>query len=188
MDSKSVLIDNDFLQKALEMNQEEEKILYILSELFCCLELSPVIHPLVREHEVIDTNITEKVLNNIIDTPTWQDIHQNNTDKKNYYTFLVMELYTKMFGTNLEMGEKDVFTYWRRRCSLGEIHALATCMLCECGMFLSDDKDSKKLQNIIEYYFSKRINVYTREEIKQIAKENDVRLSRKELQSFAHQT
>lgn len=187
VDSNSVAIDNDFLQKALEMQREEERIIYILSKLFQCIGHNPVIHPLVFQKEVMHNSITEKLFaQQIIGTPTWEEIHQNNEAKIQYYTYMLLELYNKFWGVPLDLGKSTVFTYWKREKSLGEIHSLAMCLLCNCGMFLSDDDDSQRISKLIESYFNKKIVVYTRENVSDIARNNGIELSRSDLRSFAH--
>lgn len=187
VDSKSVAIDNDFLQKSLEMHRDEERIIQILSALFACLEREPIIHPLVLQHEVLRTGLAEKIFaQHIIDCPVWEDIHQNDANKMLFYGVVVSELYYKLLGLKLDMGKETVFTYWKRGSNLGEIHSVAMCLLCGCGMFLSDDGDSQKLRQILQDYFNTNIAVYTRQDVSDIAREKAVGIPRSDLKSFAH--
>lgn len=189
VDSTSVVIDNDFLQKTFEMRQERKTIVSVLQEIFHMLGLNPVVHPLVFENEM-KTNriIADDVFENgIIKVPSWEDIHQNDDNQKQYYSFLICELYKKMFGEPLETGEKDVFSFWRATHSLGEIHSVSMCLLRDCKFFLSDDQDSKDLCSMIKNCFMKDIFVYNRSEIREKLRANGTALSRKELRSFTHQ-
>ena len=71
-------------------------------------------------------------------------------------------------------------------CSLGEIHSLSTCLLCGCGLFLSDDDDSQKIKYIIKQNFGVDIAVHNRQAVVDLLRENGTTLSRHERKSFAH--
>ena len=188
INANAAMIDNDFLDHATGMEVSCDDIARVLAEIFCELNVDPMIHPLVMQNEVLrDSAKIKTVLSqDIIKTPTLEDIHHNDPDRIAYYSFLVLELYKKLTGYELEMGEATVFTFWRRRISLGEIHSLSTCLLCGCGVFLSDDGDAQKIKDIIKERFATDIAVHNRQAIVTLLREKGTILSRKELRSFAH--
>lgn len=78
-----------------------------------------------------------------------------------------------------------VLSDWTAKENLGEIHAIAMCLLCGCVLFLSDDKDSKKLWKLIEGQMPNALNVYNRAEfMEQFG--TLAGLSRAEKKSLAH--
>ena len=78
--------------------------------------------------------------------------------------FLVPELYNTLMGRRFP-EDKDVFTFWIRQNSLGEIHSVSMCLVSECAIFLSDDGDSKALKNIVNQRAMGAIEVFNRNEI-----------------------
>ena len=58
-----------------------------------------------------------------------------------------------------------MFTYWIAGKSLGEIHPVSMRLICGCGIFLSDDDDSKYLKRIVDEDMLGSIEVYDRKEI-----------------------
>lgn len=188
IDSASAMIDNDFLDHSVSMKASCEDVVRILSEIFLELGVDPMIHPLVMKHEVLnDSKRIKTVLSeNIIKLPAFEDIHHNDTNRKAYYSFLVSELYKKFTGYSLDFGENDVFSFWKKGHSLGEIHSLSTCLLCGCGVFLSDDGDSQILRNIIKQTFAVDIAVHNRKAVINLISEKGTNLSRSDRRSFSH--
>ena len=188
IDSNSAIIDNDFINGIVDMQQTEEEMIFIASDVFGELNLTPLIHPLVLKHEVrIDHCRTKRLLEeNVVKELTFKDIHNNDEAKKAYYSLIVFELYKKLTGESLNVGNKTVFDFWKKKQSLGEIHSLATCLLCGCGVFLSDDKDSKALKAIIEDTFLITIDVHSRQAVVALLREKKTSIPRKKLQSFSH--
>ena len=187
-DSNSAIIDNDFINGIVDMNQTEDDMVLIATDVFRELNVNPVVHPLVFKNEVqTDHPRTIRLFEeNVVKELTFEDIHDNDDAKKNYYSFIVLELYKKLNGENLDIGKKTVFDYWQKRHSLGEIHSLSTCLLCGCGLFLSDDKDSQRLKKIIEDTFLTKIDVHSRQVVVDLLREKGTSISRKKLQSFSH--
>lgn len=95
---------------------------------------------------------------------SFDDIFQGDEGKKAYYMFLVPELYNALMGRRFP-EDKDVFTFWIRQNSLGEIHSVSMCLVSECAIFLSDDGDSKALKNIVNQRAMGAIEVFNRNEI-----------------------
>lgn len=188
INSNSAIIDNDFLNHVIEMRKNDDEMILIVLNVFGELEIEPAIHPLVFEKEVLKSNCRIKRLfdENVINKLTFEDIHNNDQGKKAYYSFLVFELYKKLTGETLDTNGQTVFDFWRTMHSLGEIHSLATCLLCGCGVFLSDDKDSQILKRIIEETFLTTISVHNRQAVVALLREKGTSISRKNLQSFSH--
>ena len=167
IDERSAVVDTDFLNHIAEINRSKEDIVRIVNTIFVAISYSAVIHPLVYEHEIIkgieklDILFTQEV----IKRPTFEDVFLGDRGKQDYYAYLVPELYKKLTGEILDTGKQDVFTYWKRGMSLGEIHSVTMCLICECSVFLSDDSDSKKLKQIVEESVSGHINLYCRKEL-----------------------
>lgn len=188
INSNSAVIDNDFLSHAIEMKKSDDEVVEILSHIFYDLRVNPIMHPLVVKHEVLpnSTRINKIFSENIVGTPSFSDIHNNDTSKMAYYSILVLDLYKRLTGSTLDLGSETVYTFWRRNESLGEVHSLSTCLVCECGIFLSDDKDSQFLKNIIQEQYGKQIEVYNRQTVVDVLRDIGTTLSRKELRPFAH--
>ena len=188
INSNAAMIDNDFLDHVVSMNFNSTEIVRILSVVFSGLNVEPMIHPLVVQNEVlVDSTKISAVLNqDVIKLPTLEDIHENDPARIAYYSYLVLELYKKFTGYELEIGEATVFTFWKRRCSLGEIHSVSTCLLCGCGLFLSDDSDSQKIKNIIKQNFAVDIAVHNRRAVIELLREKGTTLSKHERKAFAH--
>ena len=73
------------------------------------------------------------------------------------------------------------------RSSLGEVHSVATCLTCGCGIFLSDDNDSKMLQRFIAEKSIGKISVYNRKELVDMhLDQGGTKLPRKVRQSLTH--
>lgn len=98
----------------------------------------------------------------------FDDIFQKDPGRKAYYILIARELYKALTGKTLNVDGDDVLSHWIYNSSLGEVHSLAMCLVCNCGIFLSDDKGSKKLQEYIRrsigHRFLVKLNVYNRTE------------------------
>ena len=61
------------------------------------------------------------------------------------------------------------------------------CATCDYGMFLSDDKDSKKLQNFLANKFRKQVRVYDRAEFfEKVQNETEVHIPSSQRHKLAH--
>ena len=165
--SNSAAIDADFLNHIVEIDRSAPEIAEILSKVLSGLGVVAIIHPLVLVREMILRRDRVDLLlsNDVINAPSFQDILQGDEAKTSYYEFLVRELYRKLTGNILETGSQDVFTYWIAGKSLGEVHSVSMCLICGCGIFLSDDNDSKYLKRIVDEDMLGSIEVYDRKEI-----------------------
>lgn len=189
IDNHSAAIDTDFIGHVIKMDRPIEEIARIWQEIFMTLEISAIIHPLVYKFEIDHENkkLSAFLGKGLIDKPSFDDILQKDESKKAYYKYLVLELYRLLTGDSLS-EDIDVFTYWCRQKSLGEVHSMSMCLICGCGMFMSDDGDSKNLSRIIKQQTLGEINVYNRKELIEKYKENGtVNLQRPDIRSFSHQ-
>lgn len=164
IDASCVCIDNDFLSHVAESKLTVEVVKSTLSTSFSILSRTAIIHPLVYSHEVmIDNPIIKSIFQDgIIVRPTMPDIIGEAEEKKEYYCYLVNELYASLHATPIPVS--DILTDWKRGSSLGEVHSLTLCVLTNCAMFLSDDAGSKQLKGIIEQKSLGRVEVYNRKE------------------------
>lgn len=160
-------VDADFIFHVAEIDRPPEQIAEILDRILEDLGLCAVVHPLVhgRELDMTKAAISTLFTQGIIRCLSFaEDIFQADAAKEAYYRFLVPELYRKLTGGVLP-DSIDVLTYWKRRSNLGEIHSVAMCLICQFGLFLSDDGDAKILKKIIEQQMLGRINIYNRQEV-----------------------
>lgn len=182
----TALVDNDFLEHIIEIKQSQEETADMLRRAFGSIGISAAMHPLVFEKELVpaqnrlfffDSGVIIKLI--------FSDCFDEDSAEETYYCWLVPELYKKFTGNELGATNKDVLTYWVRKKSLGEVHSMATCLVCGCGMFLSDDDDSKDLKRIIEREYSETIQVYNRKDFVEQMPEGTFK--RTERKRFAHQ-
>ena len=133
----------------------------------------------LRIDKLFDTKVLEKA--------EFEDIFQGNSAKRTYYLSLVKRLYRSLRGEDLPVSGEAILTYWIRQQSLGELHSVSMCLVCGCGVFLSDDGDSKALKKIIETQMLGSIEVYNRKEFfdKHLS-EGETKLGRKERRSLTH--
>lgn len=187
LDSSCALIDNDFLNHALEIKESEDKILELISLIFNVLDKTPTIHPWIASYELMSENkLVQKITESVITIATWNDIHGGDEISKRYYCTLFKELHKKIHGEDLSLVGNDVFTHCIRRQNLGELHNITACMFCGCNLILSDDEDSKRFKKIIQQTTTCNFNVYTRQEVAEIIRGRDGSPGRKALRVFAH--
>lgn len=181
----TALVDNDFLEHVVEINQSQEEKAEMLRRAFYSMSVSAAMHPLVFEKELVQAyNRLFFFDSGVITKLVFSDCFEEDSAKETYYCWLVPELYKKFMGKELGAVNKDVLTYWVRKESLGEVHSMATCLVCGCGMFLSDDRGSKVLKGIIEREFAETIRVYNRKDFVDQMPEGTFK--RAERKRFAH--
>ena len=163
-------IDNDFVMHLAEIdNWSKEEHLNYVRLMFEELGVSPIMHELVYANELYggpDTwvktkallffendNIKQKMLDSIADSQA----------KRNYYKMIFEEIYRDFRG-ELSPEIQDVFKDWKSNSSLGETHTVVMCFMLECGIFLSDDNDAKRMALIINRKRSFDLKVYNRRE------------------------
>lgn len=130
IDNNSAAVDNDFIAKVAQTRKSSMKHAQILLEIFRALNVQGVIHPLVYDKEVMQENpiVQSFFVEQVINRLGFEDIFQGDEDKRAYYMFLVPELYYALRGEQLPEGT-NVLTYWKRKCSLGEIHTVSMCLV-----------------------------------------------------------
>lgn len=167
LDYKTAAIDNDFINHVFESNLEDDKIVRMLTTVFAELGLTPVMHPLVYDKELMKdkTQIINLFQQGVVYKVTFGDIFQNTPAKEAYYSYLVKELYHYITGTSFPGTTDSVLTFWKTQHSMGEIHSISMCLVCGCGIFLSDDGDSKKIQSYVIRKSLGKIDVYNRTEL-----------------------
>ena len=166
IDSSTAVVDNDFIIHLVESRLDDDVLLNSIRRIFDDLGLTALIHPLVYEKELPRDNVRVKLMfrQSIIQKVQFADIFQNE-EQEEYYYFLVQELYHARTGNDFPASGKEIQVYWKRRDSLGEVHSISMCMVCGCGIFFSDDKDSKWLGNYIRNKAMGSITVYNRTEL-----------------------
>lgn len=185
MKNDTALVDNDFLDHVSEINRPQAEATQIIKKALAGLGVDVVMHPCVFHYELMETPLKKALFNEkIIKKLSFDEILLGDPDRKTYYSFLILELYNKLTGNKLDTGDKDVFTYWKRGASLGEVHSMTTCLICGYGLFLSDDRDSKILKNLIEQDYSESITVYNRSDV--ISNIPADVLKRNEARAFSH--
>lgn len=146
----AVAIDTDFFNHLVETDRDIKEIANAFQLALDELQIWAVIHPLVYSRELEHTLTERKTFlfkKQIIKLASFEDIFQGDEDKKAYYIQLIPDLYYRFTGTQLA-PDFDVLASWKASASLGEVHSVAMCLLCNCGIFLSDDEDSKDLANL----------------------------------------
>lgn len=163
-----VAIDNDFVMHLSEIDWEQEYLEKTIKTFFEELKITPVMHELVYDFELVSGAETEyktislvffnhglmkkKLFAEYLTTPI----------KEKYYEMILKEIYRDFKG-EFPPSIKDVFKDWKSHASLGETHSVTMCFMTQMDIFLSDDNDSKKLKNILETKKQFTLNVYNRE-------------------------
>ena len=166
LDNKCACVDTDFLIHVSETKCTPEETLKYLVIAFQKFERIGIAHPLVYENEMPKDHavVAEIFRAGIIQIIQWGDIFggDEGEERKQYYEYLVPQIFRKLTG--LDFPVRDIFNDWKRQCSLGEVHSISLCLVCECDLFLSDDSDSKRIQRLIKEDFGE-VRVLSREEI-----------------------
>lgn len=188
IDKNSAAVDNDFINKVAQIRTGTMLPEDMLREIFSALQIHGIMHPLVYEKELLKDRPGIKAIfdKNVVEYVSFNDIFQGDEGKKAYYMFLVPELYNALMGRKFPEN-KDVFTFWIRKNSLGEIHSVSMCLVSECAVFLSDDGDSKALKNIVNQRAMGAIEVFNRNEIVEKYQASGVNgLKRTDRKAFMH--
>lgn len=189
LDAHTAVVDNDFISHLMESKLDSTKLIAVLNIVFSDMGLTAVMHPLVYQNELMhdDARIELVFREKVIQKAEFSDIFQGNTSKKSYYIFLVTQLYRKLTGNTLQVSGDAVLSYWVRHNSLGEVHSISMCLVCQSGIFLSDDGDSKRLKNYVEQMSLGKIDVYNRTEFfEKHMNEGVNKLARSERRSLTH--
>lgn len=153
IDNSTAIVDNDFINHLAGSRIADDLLVCSLLVIFNSLSLVAAIHPLVYDKELFPQTDRIKLLfqKEVIRRLTFDDAFEQDSDKETYYCYLVAELYSYLNGYSLPVAGREVLNYWKRRESLGEVHSLSLCLVCDCGIFLSDDSDSKRLAEYINH-------------------------------------
>lgn len=186
----TAFVDTDFILHIAGIHKSDIEICCMLKTVLLRLEVFAAVHPLVYENELPKTNtIVNKFFEEeIIAKPTLQEIFKNNQEKTDYYAFVFSTLLSRFSGIHTVYDYETVKSYWKRGQSLGEIHSIAMCIVYNCGLFLSDDSDSKKILAQAQDICLPYLKVYNRKDIISVAQTEGYQLfsSRHERQAFAH--
>ena len=167
VDHTAAVFDTDFTNHIYDTKLAIEKIGEILCQLLRAMKLRGIMHPLVYKHEFVQLNGRTAALfeQEIIAVPALEDLFQQDEVRRTYYCdFLVPQLYRQMNGKSLP-PDWNILSSWNAGQNLGEIHSIAMCLICGCGIFLSDDSDAKKIRNLIAEQMPNSIQVYNRAEV-----------------------
>lgn len=152
LDENCACVDTDFLIHVAETKCAAIDLLKYLAIAFEKLGLCGVMHPLIYEKELpqdmpIIQQVFEDQIIQVVDLDSLFSV-EDGESKKAYYSLLVPELFKKLKGEKLPV--EDIFNEWKRKCSFGEVHSIALCLVFGCRLFLSDDSDSKQLRKFID--------------------------------------
>lgn len=166
LDRYTAVVDNDFVDHLAGANLTDMQLVEVLHIVFAELNLSAAMHPLVYDKELLKDKHRIKLLfdKEIVCKAEFSDIFLGDMERKAHYIYLVKSFYRFLSGEALPVKDDEVLTYWVREKNLGEVHSFVMCLLCGCGMFLSDDEDSKKLMNNLKRVTTDTVTVYSREE------------------------
>jgi len=180
------LIDNDFIQHLTKVEYgDEEQWKDLIDRLFKALDYSLAFHELLYRNEVLDEGtssiVKRRVLGLIKEEKVFIEsisIIKKDTSKTEYYKIVFEEICNDILG---KKPVDDIFKDWKRGKSLGEIHSLSMCVVCNYKLFLSDDDDSKKIRSFLKRKFVENsICVYNRDECLDMAIENGASFKRLE--------
>ena len=189
LDAHTAVVDNDFINHLVESRLDDTRLIAVLNIVFSDLGLTAVVHPLVYDNEVMHNHARTKLLfqNQTVQKAEFSDIFQGDANKQAYYIFLVTQLYRKLTGKVLSVSGNAVLSYWARKNSLGEVHSISMCLICQSGIFLSDDGDSKELKKHVEQMALGKIDVYNRTEFfDKHMNEGINKIARNEKRSLTH--
>lgn len=189
IDNSAAIVDNDFINHLAGSRLADDLLVRALLDIFNSLSLVAAIHPLVYDKELFPHTDRIKLLfqKEVIRRLTFDDAFEQGADEETYYCYLVGELYSHLNGCSLPVAGREVLSYWKQRESLGEVHSLSLCLVCGCGIFLSDDSDSKRLAEYIIRKSLGTVCVYNRKElIDKSINETATQIPRKIRQSLGH--
>ncbi|MCL2627855.1 MAG: hypothetical protein FWD44_04060 [Oscillospiraceae bacterium] len=183
---KMAVIDNDFLNHLVELNNRKDAF-ELIETFFGALEYKVVMHPLVFKYEKspISNNLMEKLFNEqLICVPELSEIWTNLPTGQIYYNAMVKQIYYEFTGNPYPCS--DVCGDWKKQESLGEIHSAAMCASLNYDVFLSDDNAAVRyLSKAVETAAQKTLIVYNRQQCCDILKEAGL-LNHKILNIISH--
>ena len=189
LNAHTAIVDNDFTNHLVDCRLHDQQLVDDLNIMFSGLGLSAVMHPLVYENELLKDKPRVMLLfeQNVFSKAEFADIFQGNAGRKAYYIQMVRNLYHTLMGEEFPAVGDNVLTYWVRKRSLGEVHSFTTCLLCGCGIFLSDDGDAKTIKENLDRTLIDKVDVYSRQEfMDKFMAESEVKLSRSDRKALTH--
>lgn len=190
INERTALIDTDFLVHVSEIEWDYKTKVQTINGVFNELQINVAVHPLVYKNEILPCNKTiEGFFNDgLVSRPMFEDFFGSNDEQRDYYAFVVQELHSRITGSRDLLVGQDIFTFWKKKCSLGEVHSIALCITCGCGMFLSDDKDSKDIANKAHDYCPDTLKIYNRNDVmdKLGDKKHEIFENRSKRKAFVH--
>ncbi len=189
IDNTSALVDANFINGLGESNLSCEILIERLKTIFREIFLKAIVHPLIYDNELLNKGekMTRLFSENVIFRTSFDEIFSGEQPKIDYYSMVIEELYYKINGEKINTYNKGILNFWCSEKNLGEIHSLATCLICDCVVFLSDDGDSSELSNYIKDKYKKYINIYNRLElIDKHLREGSTKITRSERRSITH--
>lgn len=185
-------IDNDFMNHLAETKLDDDRQLKdIVRSLFLGMGVSPVMHELVYCNEFDDEGNNEKIRDigrsfisdGIVSIKKKSDYIKSKLEDQ-YYSTVFEEIYRDFKG---DLPVNDIWKEWKKQASLGETHTVTMCVFIKCGIFLSDDNDSRQLREIIDQRFNFSIKVYNRSQAVDYVKEQGKNtLKKRERRALAH--
>lgn len=166
-DRKNAAVDTDFLIHIAESKLDDALLTSTLQTIFTELNLLPVVYLLVYENEFPSKSARVELLlkNNTLSSINYPEVFNGDTDKEEYYLFLVKELYRSLTAKAFPIPDEKIFSEWKSGECFGEVHILSLCLIGKYGIFLSDDGDAKHLRQIIDKKSLGSVEVYNRSEL-----------------------
>lgn len=156
-------IDNDFLQHLLNIKKCND-VIDLIYRFFDSLQKSVVMNPFVHKHEALIAQNEKLSLlfeREIISLIPFDEIKDDEGTFAFYFT-LVKQLYRDFTGSEYPCAENE--DSWLCGKSFGEVHTVAMCSMLLIPCFLSDDKEAKQLQTLINERYLSQIEIHNRQE------------------------
>lgn len=189
LNEHTAIVDNDLTNHLADCHLPDQQLVDDLNTMFSELALSAVMHPLVYEKELLKDKARIRLLfdKQVFSKAEFSDIFQGSTARKTYYIQMVRNLYHSLMGEDFPADGEDVLTHWVRKKSYGEVHSFATCLLCGCGIFLSDDGDAQTLRRNLHSATIWTVEVYSRQDFMDKFMANGItKLRRRDRQALTH--
>ena len=165
--NEHAMLDNDFWCKIWEINFQESEKIRIIEQVSRNLNKRFIMHTLVYNNELLEKYKVKPIFDDgIVVIAQKEDILQEDSTLEEYYRRTFEDLYFELTGNSLYNGNyTNIWEEWIHGKSLGEVHCITTCCICECDLFLSDDEDSKTLSKLVKNIHDITVHVWTREEM-----------------------
>ncbi len=171
-------VDNDFIchLAEIEWKNKDTNLSDIVEMLFQDMNVKPIMHEFVYKYELDDDGNIDRIrrqakefFDREIVSIKRNDDYLITKEQKIYYEYVFKEIYREFIG---EVPIRDIWNGWIKKASLGETHTVVMCSFVGCGIFLSDDKGSILLKQIIKDKFNFEICIYDRDKAVEMAKQS----------------